>query len=88
MAVTNIGRKQRRINFLDAVDERAHRLARSRTALFRVGKVTAVTGNAVTCTVGGGPVDAIGFVGQTLAVGQTVLLGTDTDAWWVIGRLS
>lgn len=85
----NDGRRQRRVSVLDTVDERSHKLARSRTALVRIGKVKAVlTANSYTVTVGGGDVPARGFVGSTYAVANIVCLVTDTDAWWILGRLS
>ena len=79
------GRRQRRINVLDTVDERSHKLARSRTALVRIGTVVAANvGNSVLIKVGNATFEAITFV--NLAIGEVVAVTTDTDAWWVIGR--
>jgi hypothetical protein len=74
-----------RLNLMDAVQERSWRVARSRTALVRVGVVTAANvGNAVTVRVGNATFDATTFI--SLTVGNVVALITDTDAWWVLGR--
>jgi hypothetical protein len=87
--MTNQGRKQRRVSVLDAVDERAHRLARSRTALVRIGQVTLVgTDGTAEVAAGGGTVIAQRFTTAPVVVGDVVALVVDTDAWWILGKLA
>lgn len=78
-----------RVNVPDAVDQRATRVARSRTALVRVGVVQSVVGHVATVRVGGSAtVKASFFVGAAYANGDVVALIADTDAFWVLGKLS
>jgi hypothetical protein len=75
----------RRINLPDAVERIAHKLARSRTANIRIGKVTAVNGdNSVNVALGGGTVIAQ-TLGATYAVNDIIAMAMDTDAYWVLG---
>ena len=69
------------------IDRRAHKLARSRTALVRMGQVTAINANGtVQVRVGGGVFTAYTFA--VFAVNDVVAIITDTDAWWVLGKVS
>ena len=74
---------------LDAIDARAAKISRSRTALFRIGQITAVlAGGKCTVRAGGTTFEAVRLANATVAVNDVVLLGTDTDAWWVIGKIA
>lgn len=74
-----------RVNLPDAVDTRAARIARSRTALVRIGVVKALNADAtVNVEIGGSTFPAVAF--EPYAVNDVVSVLTDTDAWWVIGR--
>lgn len=79
----------KRINLMDAVDERAQRVSRGRTALIRRGTVLTGPVNAVaSVTLGGGPVDAVCPVNVSVAVGDEVLVLADTDGYWITGVLN
>ena len=87
--MTEKGRPQRRISVLDTIDERAHRLARSRTALVRIGQVAVINSDGTAdVTAGGGTVKAQRFTTAPVVVGDVVALVVDTDAWWILGKLA
>ena len=79
----------KRVNVMDAMAVQAMKLARSNTALVRMGKVTALNNGGITVNVavGGGTFEAQTFVGSTYAVNDVVAVVTDTDAWWVLGKV-
>ena len=75
-----------RINIPGQVDRRAARIARSRTAVVRMGKVSAVNADlTVTVLLGGGSFKAYTFA--AFAVNDVVAVLYDTDAYWVLGKV-
>lgn len=79
----------KRINLMDAVDERAARVSRGRTALARRGTVlTAPVNGIASITLGGGPVDAVCPASVSVNTGDEVILLADTDAFWIVGVFS
>jgi hypothetical protein len=77
------------VKMVDAVSTVATRQARNRSAVVRVGKVTAV-GTTGFCTVDvvGGSVSANYLHTDKPAVNNVVALLNDRDTWLVLGVLS
>lgn len=78
-----------RVKMVDAVTVVATRLARNRSAILRVGTVTAVATNGFcTVNVGGGTVQANYLRADKPAVNAVVILTSDRDVWLILGTLS
>lgn len=80
----------KRVNMLDSFGSNAMKLARTNTALVRIGKITALNSGGITVNVGlgGGTVEAQVFTDGVYAVNDVVAVVTDTDAWWVLGKIA
>lgn len=77
------------VNLVDAVSTVASRYNRTRSAVVRVGTVTAVgTTGTATVTVAGGTLNVRYHVDAKPAVGDVVTLLNDRDIWVIIGTQS